>query len=37
VSRRATELAEADVPFVEATVVRCAAPTSARPGDRVTV
>jgi xanthine dehydrogenase accessory factor len=34
---RAAELSEAGVPFVEATVVRCAAPTSARPGDRAVV
>ncbi len=34
---RAAELAEAGVAFVEATVVRCAAPTSARPGDRALV
>jgi xanthine dehydrogenase accessory factor len=31
------ELREAGVPFVEATVVRCASPTSARPGDRAVV
>jgi len=37
VSRRATELAGAGVAFVEATVVRCASPTSARPGDRAIV
>jgi xanthine dehydrogenase accessory factor len=37
VSRRAYELTEAGIPFVEATVVRCAAPTSARPGDRAIV
>ena len=34
---RAAELSEAGVPFVEATVVRCASPTSARPGDRAVV
>jgi xanthine dehydrogenase accessory factor len=34
---RADELAEAGVAFVEATVVRCASPTSARPGDRAIV
>jgi xanthine dehydrogenase accessory factor len=34
---RAVELREAGVPFVEATVVRCASPTSARPGDRAVV
>jgi xanthine dehydrogenase accessory factor len=34
---RADELTEAGVPFVEAVVVRCAAPTSARPGDRAIV
>jgi len=34
---RAAELSEAGVPFVEATVVRCASPTSARPGDRAIV
>jgi xanthine dehydrogenase accessory factor len=34
---RAGELSEAGVPFVEATVVRCASPTSARPGDRAVV
>lgn len=34
---RATELSQAGVPFVEATVVRCASPTSARPGDRAVV
>jgi xanthine dehydrogenase accessory factor len=34
---RAAELTEAGVPFVEATVVRCASPTSARPGDRAVV
>jgi xanthine dehydrogenase accessory factor len=37
VSRTASELTEAGIPFVEATVVRCAAPTSARPGDRAIV
>jgi xanthine dehydrogenase accessory factor len=31
------ELERARVPFVEATVVRCASPTSARPGDRAVV
>jgi xanthine dehydrogenase accessory factor len=35
--RRAAELSEGGVPFVEATVVRCASPTSARPGDRAVV
>jgi xanthine dehydrogenase accessory factor len=35
--RRAAELREAGVAFVEATVVRCASPTSARPGDRAVV
>jgi xanthine dehydrogenase accessory factor len=34
---RAAQLEEAGVPFVEATVVRCASPTSARPGDRAIV
>jgi xanthine dehydrogenase accessory factor len=34
---RADELSEAGVAFVEATVVRCASPTSARPGDRAIV
>jgi xanthine dehydrogenase accessory factor len=34
---RAQELWDAGVPFVEATVVRCASPTSARPGDRAVV
>jgi xanthine dehydrogenase accessory factor len=34
---RADELSEAGVAFVEATVVRCASPTSARPGDRALV
>jgi xanthine dehydrogenase accessory factor len=34
---RAAALAAAGVPFVEAVVVRCAAPTSARPGDRAIV
>jgi xanthine dehydrogenase accessory factor len=33
----ATELEAAGVPFVSATVVRCASPTSARPGDRAVV
>jgi len=37
VSARAEELAGAGVPFVEAVVVRCVAPTSARPGDRALV
>ena len=36
-SARAAELEAAGVAFVEATVVRCAAPTSARPGDRAIV
>ena len=36
-NRRALELSAAGVAFVEATVVRCAAPTSARPGDRAVV
>ena len=34
---RAAELSEAGVPYVEATVVRCVSPTSARPGDRAIV
>jgi xanthine dehydrogenase accessory factor len=34
---RAAELTEAGVAFVEAIVVRCASPTSARPGDRAIV
>ena len=34
---RAAELTAAGVAYVEATVVRCAAPTSARPGDRAIV
>ena len=34
---RAAELREAGVAFVEATVVRCSSPTSARPGDRAVV
>ena len=34
---RSEELAEAGVAFVEATVVRCVSPTSARPGDRAIV
>jgi xanthine dehydrogenase accessory factor len=34
---RATELESAGVAFVEATVVRCASPTSARAGDRAIV
>jgi xanthine dehydrogenase accessory factor len=37
VSRTAAELRDAGVPFVEATVVRCVSPTSARPGDRAIV
>jgi xanthine dehydrogenase accessory factor len=37
VSASAAELEAAGVAFVEATVVRCAAPTSARPGDRAIV
>jgi xanthine dehydrogenase accessory factor len=37
VSLRARELEDAGVPFVEATVVRCSSPTSARPGDRAIV
>jgi xanthine dehydrogenase accessory factor len=37
VNRRAAALAEAGVAFVEATVVRCARPSSARPGDRAIV
>jgi xanthine dehydrogenase accessory factor len=37
VSTRADELTEAGVAFVEATVVRCVSPTSARPGDRAIV
>ena len=36
-SRGAAELEAAGVAFVEAIVVRCAAPTSARPGDRAIV
>jgi xanthine dehydrogenase accessory factor len=36
-SRTAAELTAAGVPFVEATVVRCVSPTSARPGDRAIV
>ena len=36
-NQRAAQLTEAGVAFVEATVVRCAAPTSARPGDRAIV
>ena len=36
-SRSAAELLEAGLAFVEATVVRCASPTSARPGDRAVV
>jgi xanthine dehydrogenase accessory factor len=34
---RAAQLEAQGVPFVEATVVRCASPTSARPGDRAIV
>jgi xanthine dehydrogenase accessory factor len=34
---RTSELTEAGVAFVEATVVRCVSPTSARPGDRAIV
>ena len=34
---RAEELTDAGVAFVEATVVRCVSPTSARPGDRAIV
>ncbi len=34
---RMAELERAGVAFVEATVVRCASPTSARPGDRAVV
>jgi xanthine dehydrogenase accessory factor len=37
VNRRAAQLAQDGVPFVEVTVVRCAAPTIARPGDRAVV
>jgi xanthine dehydrogenase accessory factor len=37
VRRSAIELEAAGVAYVEATVVRCAAPTSARPGDRALV
>jgi xanthine dehydrogenase accessory factor len=37
VSRSAARLLEDGIAFVEATVVRCAAPTSARPGDRAIV
>jgi len=37
VNRSAAQLVEAGVAFVEATVVRCAAPTSARAGDRAIV
>ncbi len=36
-SERTAQLAADGVAFVEATVVRCAAPTSARPGDRAIV
>ena len=32
-----SDLDRAGVPFVEATVVRCASPTSARPGDRAVI
>jgi xanthine dehydrogenase accessory factor len=35
--RTAAQLEAAGVAFVEATVVRCASPTSARPGDRAIV
>src|SRR5829696_4751194 len=34
---RAARLAEAGIAFVEAIVVRCSAPTSARPGDRAII
>jgi xanthine dehydrogenase accessory factor len=34
---RAARLTDAGIPFVEAIVVRCAAPTSARPGDRAVI
>jgi xanthine dehydrogenase accessory factor len=37
VRARAVELEAAGIAFVEATVVRCAAPTSALPGDRAIV
>jgi xanthine dehydrogenase accessory factor len=37
VTPRAIALEAAGTPFVEAVVVRCAAPTSARPGDRAIV
>jgi xanthine dehydrogenase accessory factor len=37
VSRTASELLDAGIPFVEATVVRSVSPTSARPGDRAIV
>jgi xanthine dehydrogenase accessory factor len=37
VRERASELERAGVAFVEATVVRCASPTIARPGDRAIV
>jgi xanthine dehydrogenase accessory factor len=37
VSRATAELIDAGIPFVEATVVHCASPTSARPGDRAIV
>lgn len=33
----AAELDRAGIPYVEATVVRCASPTSARPGDRAVI
>jgi xanthine dehydrogenase accessory factor len=36
-TRTPAELEAAGVAFVEATVVRCASPTSARPGDRAVV
>ena len=36
-SPTASELTESGVAFVEATVVRCVSPTSARPGDRAIV
>ena len=36
-SRTTSELLDAGIAFVEATVVRCASPTSARPGDRAIV
>jgi xanthine dehydrogenase accessory factor len=37
VTPRSAELEAARTPFVEVVVVRCAAPTSARPGDRALV